>query len=140
MAAGAFSAAALALACAACTSIVVDQRTFAGTRWRVTGIDGRPAPATQEFIFEFTSRTFGTRMGCNHASGVYRVEGGALVPAGVVSTEMACEANAPTGIPLMTYEDWGFRVLRAPMHMQWSGQDRVTLTNANGSIALERLP
>jgi hypothetical protein len=45
MAAAVFRIAALALACAACTSIAVDARTFEGTRWRVTAIDAKPTPA-----------------------------------------------------------------------------------------------
>ena len=138
MGAAGFRAAALALMCAGCTSIAVDQRSFEGTRWRVTAINGQPTSARGVFFFEFERGSYSARMGCNQARGRYRVEGDALVAFGTMTTEMACDAVPAEPIPLMTFEEWGFRVLRAPMRMQWKGETGLTLSNANGSIVLER--
>jgi heat shock protein HslJ len=139
MAAAGFSAA-LLLACAGCTSIAVDARTFAGTSWRVQAINGHATPAAQRFSMEFAEGSFRARMGCNEAGGGYRIAGDTLVPAMIRATQMACEAEPPTAIPLMTYERWGFGVLGQPMNIRWLSGRRLILRNSSGSIELERLP
>jgi heat shock protein HslJ len=125
-----------------CTSIVVDARTFEGTRWQVLRINGQDVPPDGSFELTFlTHGRFSGRMGCNSASGVYQVDGDTLVPTGVGTTEMACDysADAPHPVPLMAWERWGFAVLSRPMRMTWNSGDRLTLRNASGSIELRRV-
>lgn len=78
-------------------------------------------------------------MGCNSASGGYRVDGETLVPGPIAATQMACEAVVPTPLPLMEYEAQGFAVLSQPMRMEWHSAQRLSLRNTAGTIALERV-
>lgn len=134
MAAAGFRATALALACAACTSIAVDARTFEGTRWRVTAIDGQPTPAAGDYRVEFHGRGIGGRFGCNGFGGSYAVIGDIMTAGEVRSTMMGCPE------PAAGFETRGFAVLRLPMHMEWATGRHLTLSNSAGSIELERQP
>ena len=133
MDAAGFKAAALALACAACTSTAVNERTFEGTRWRVTAINGQAAPAAVGFI-QFRNGQISGGFGCNNWGGVYSVAGETLI-ARAASTLKACEDNA-----IGAFEDQGLAVLRQPMRWTWPSGQRLTLSNAAGSIELERVP
>ena len=140
MAAAGFRAAAAALALSGCTSMAVDARTFEGTHWHISAINGHPTPTGGRFGIAFASGRFTAQTGCNTARGVYRIEGDTLHPGMAGSTEMACESVEDLPVPLMTFERWGFAVLRQPMRMQWKSGKQRTLSNAAGSIELERLP
>jgi heat shock protein HslJ len=48
----------------------------------------------------------------------------------VIATQMACAD--------MSFESQGGTILNEPMTMNWSGGDRLTLSNARGSIMLSR--
>jgi len=134
MAAAAFRLAAFALLAAGCTGVAVDSRTFEGASWHVTAIEGRPTPATGDYRVEFRNGGIGGRFGCNGFGGRYSVAGEALIASDIRSTMMACSD------PAASFEGSGFAVLRLPMHMQWNGKRNLTLGNAAGSIALERVP
>jgi heat shock protein HslJ len=131
MAAAGFRIAALALLSAGCTSIAADQRTFDGTTWRVIAIDGRATPPTGDYSMHFSGRDFGARFGCNHIGGLYSVAEATLTATDVRSTLMGCPE------PASTFERDGVAALGAPMRMSWSSGNRLTLSNAAGSIALE---
>ena len=132
MAAAGFKSAVLALACAACTSTAVNERTFEGTRWRVTAINGETAPTRLTGV-HFRNGQMGGNFGCNNWGGVYSVSGETLI-AKVASTLKACDG------PVFSFEGEGLAVLRAPMRIDRAGDTRVTLSNAAGSIELERVP
>jgi heat shock protein HslJ len=138
MAAAGIRAAALALACSACTSIHADQRTFDGTRWRVIAIDGHATPPDNRYFIAFGPVGFTGRIGCNTIQGGYRVLGERLVPGMTMATQAACVVDAIGVIQPMTYEKWAFGVLRQPMRINWISGQRITLSNAAGSIELER--
>jgi heat shock protein HslJ len=138
MAAAGFRTGFLALLSAACTSIAVDQGTFAGTRWHVTAINGHRTPASDErFYVEFRQDSFTARMGCNTASGSYSAAGNVLRPGMTVITQAACVTKAPVPIDPMTYERWGFEIVARPMRIIWHSGGRVTLSNGAGAIELE---
>jgi heat shock protein HslJ len=137
MAAAGFRAAVLALSCAACTSIDADARTFAGTRWRVTAINGHSTPSGDRYFMSFDGGNFTGRMGCNTVSGGYRISGDRLVPGMTVATQAACYVDTPRAIQPMSFEVWAFSVLRQPMRMRWPSGHRLTLRNGAGSIELE---
>jgi hypothetical protein len=65
MAVADFRSALLALACAACTSIAADARTFEGTRWHVTAINGHATPAASNYHIDFQRGRIGGQFGCN---------------------------------------------------------------------------
>src|SRR5690348_4942199 len=96
MAAAAFRALAITLTCSACTSIAVDARTFEGTRWHVTSINGRPNPGSGDYHVEFEAGKISGRFGCNSWGGRYSVKGETLVARDVMATQMACGDPAGT--------------------------------------------
>ena len=132
MAAAAFRAAAVALACAACTSIAADARTFDGTRWHVTAIDGRATPATGDYRIEFKAGEISGRFGCNGWGGAYAVNGETMTASRVMSTMMACAA------PAMSFESQGLAVVRQPMRWSLATDQKLTLSNGAGSIEMMR--
>jgi heat shock protein HslJ len=140
MAAAGFRTTALALACAACTSIAIDARTFEGTRWRVTAVNGRATPSLGRFRVEFRRDSFAARFGCNTASGSYSIEGTLVRPGLVAITQMSCIETRPAPVPIMTWEKWGSSVISRPMRMDWRSGRHLVLSNAAGSIELDRLP
>jgi heat shock protein HslJ len=123
----------LALLCAGCTSIAADARTFEGTRWRVTAINGHATPAAINYAIGFKDRRIGGQVGCNHFGGEYRVVREILTTSAMMMTEMACPD------PAMTFESWGISILQQPMRMTWASSRRLALSNAAGSIDLELL-
>jgi heat shock protein HslJ len=131
MAAAGCKAALAALACAACTSIAADARTFEGTRWHVTAINGKATPASGNYVIRFDKGRIGGQFGCNHFGGEYRVARDLLSTDALAMTMMACPE------PAMTFESQGGAVLQQPMRISWSSARHLTLSNFAGSIALE---
>ena len=134
MAAAVTRPAILALLFAGCTGIAADQRTFDGTTWRVTAVDDRATPAGGDYSMSFSGGNLGARFGCNHIGGRYSAAGSTLKTTEVRSTLMGCPE------PAASFERDGLAVLGSPMQMSWSSGNRLTLSNAAGSIALARLP
>jgi heat shock protein HslJ len=134
MAAAGSRAAALALACAACTSVMADERTFDGTRWHVAAIDGRATPPTGDYDVQFTRNEISGRFGCNGFGGRYAIVGDLMSTGEIRSTMMACPE------PAMSFERDGFAVLNRPMQMRWTPDRQLTLSNGAGSIDLRRVP
>ena len=118
----------------ACTSINAGAETFEGTRWQVAAINGQPTPTTDVYRLSFDDGRIGARFGCNSIGGIYRVERNMLVTGDLASTLMGCPE------PAATHEAQGSAVLGQPMRMHWASGSRITLSNAAGSIELERLP
>lgn len=116
---------------AACTSVVADQRTFDGTRWQVTAINGHSTPRSESYRIAFAGSQMSGHVGCNRFTAGYRMGGGVLTTSGLGGTEMACAE------PGMTFENWGYSVLRSPLRIDWTSDRRLTLANERGSIALE---
>jgi heat shock protein HslJ len=137
MGAAGFRIAALALLGAGCTSIAADARTFERTQWRVSAINGHATPPSGNFAVSFKDGRIGGQLGCNHFGGAYRVAGDVMTTTAIAMTQMACGAvgDAPT-ISLMDYESWGLAVLARPMRLSWYSSQKLTLSNAAGSIDL----
>ena len=134
MAAAGFRYAFIALLCVACTSIAPNQRTFDGTHWHVAAINGRPTPPSNEYRLEFTRDILSGKFGCNAFGGPYAVKGDIMTAGQIESTLIGC--FDPAG----SFEHDGFAVLRQPMRLIWSGERRLTLSNSNGAVVLERTP
>ena len=132
MGAAGFRAALLALGCAACTSVLADARTFEGTHWHVTAVNGRSTPAAGDYRIAFHNGQMAGRFGCNGWGGAYAVSGQNIVASRVVSTLMGCPD------PAATFESEGLAVLREPMRWALAGE-KLSLSNSAGSIALERI-
>ncbi len=140
MAAAGFRLALTAALLAGCTSVDVKKATLAGTKWRVTAINGHSTPGPDGYELVFTGDWFSGRMGCNQLDAAYSIAGERILPGMTVATQAACLVDDPTAIQPMTFEQWAFRTLRAPMRMRWHSGTRLVLVNAAGSINLERLP
>lgn len=131
MAAAVFRVAALALVCAACTSLVFDARTFEGTRWKVAAINGRSIPLSGDYQVEFQKGRMSGRFGCNPWTASYALSGETLEAEEVESATTACSE------PVMSLERQGLAVLGEPMRCTFRGR-KLTLSNRKGSIALRR--
>jgi heat shock protein HslJ len=131
MDAAASSIGALALAGAACTSIVVDSRSFEGTRWHVSAIDRVPTPASGDYRVEFRNGHISGRFGCNSWGGAYSASGEALGATRIIATQMGCPE------PAMSFERNGFAILSQPVRVTFEGERRLLLSNGKGSILLE---
>ena len=127
-------AAGLALLCTACASVNVDARSFEGTSWRVVAINGQATPGGDSYRLDFERGKLGGRFGCNSFGGRYTASAGILTAHDIAATLMGCPQ------PAATFESAGFSVLAAPMQLRWTSGTRVSLTNAAGSLELERSP
>ncbi|HKU91945.1 MAG TPA: META domain-containing protein [Sphingomicrobium sp.] len=134
MAAAGFRLTALAALTAGCTTVTASQASFDGTRWHVTAVNGQATPAAGDYSLQFAQGNVGARFGCNRIGGRYSALGDSLRTFDVHSTLMGCPE------PAATFERQGSAVLTAPMRIAWSGETRLTLSNDQGSIALERVP
>jgi heat shock protein HslJ len=123
---------ALAALVAACTSVNPTQATFEDTSWQVTAINGQPVPANDMYRVQFTAGRIGGRFGCNQFGGDYRIQDQRMIVGDVVSTLIGCPE------PAATHERQGLAVLGQPMRMDWESGTRFTLSNASGSIRLDK--
>lgn len=134
------SAALTALAATACAPLPTPPTpplpppTLVG-EWRVVAVNGRPTIGTAKIA----PPRFSIDFGCNWGRGHYRLETGALVPAGPLgTTERGCVTPAGEPDESMLREDEGFRVAARPMRINWYGADYARLSNEAGSIDLAR--
>lgn len=113
---------------------IVQPGGLAGSRWRVTAVNGRATPAAGDYVMRFEEVQLGARFGCNHMGGRYRVERGLLVVHDLAQTLIGCPE------PSASFEATAGAVMREPMQMRWDGPDRLTLASRGGTIALARSP
>ena len=105
---------------------------LAGTSWRVVAVNNRPTPAAGDYSMRFDSTGgVGARFGCNSMGGQYRVIGDILTVSNLASTLMGCPE------PAATFEREGSAVLGQPMRIAFASNERMHLSNAAGSIALD---
>lgn len=131
----------MALLLGGCTSIAADARTFEGTRWHVTAINGHATPASDRYSMSFERGRISARFGCNSGGAAYSVMRDVISAGPVMSTKMAClPAIDGPGPGPMEFENMGFSVLSQPMRMTWRDSHHLNLGNAAGSIELELLP
>ena len=98
------------------------------TNWRVVSVNGRPAAPGGYYLNFMPDRVSG-RFGCNMIGAGYTVSGSTLNAGAVLSTRMLCENN--------NLEEPALRIMARPMTIAESG-DRLTLSNASGTIELTR--
>jgi heat shock protein HslJ len=122
-----------ALFCAGCTSIHADQRTFEGTSWHMTAINGVRTPPYRVWPYRLWFGG-GTMRGviCNNFQAPYIVGDGLIQLSGMQNTERGCDGAT------MQFEESAFAILRRrPMRMSWVSSRKLTLSNGAGSIDLE---
>jgi len=108
---------------------------LAGTSWRVVAVDGRRTPAAGDYSLRFDPEgRLGARFGCNSMGGQYRLTGDLLTVSNLASTLMGCPE------PAATFERDGAEVLCQPMCIAFTSNERMSLSNAAGSIALDPIP
>jgi heat shock protein HslJ len=113
-----------------CGGGTVAPGNLAGSNWRVVAINGRATPPAGDFTMRFEQDRVNAKFGCNSMGAEYDETGDALDLAPVMATRMACSD--------MSFETQGGAVLGQAMIMSWSGDDRLSLSNAAGRIDLER--
>ncbi len=96
------------------------------TNWRVVAINGTRTP-TSNFYLNFMPDRISARFGCNTLGAGYTQNGNVVDAGAIMATRMAC--------PDMSFENQGSAVLAQPMTISSIG-DRITLSNARGSIEL----
>nr|WP_294846271.1 META domain-containing protein [uncultured Sphingomonas sp.] len=128
--AAALSIASLLLAgCAPATSGL----SLTGTKWTVTALNGNVLPADPaHYRIEFADEDLSAQFGCNLVNGNYKVRGETLTTSGTTMTEMACIG------PADEQEAQGLNILANPMKIARRGPTIIILSNAAGSIALNR--
>jgi heat shock protein HslJ len=141
MAAAGFRAAAIALACAGCTTIAVGPRSLEGTHWQVIGIDRAPIRKEAGYRMDFDRGRFSGGFGCNGMSAEYRVaddqlligktDSGRFHIGWVTATERDCSMK-PDG----HFEGDALAVLQRPMTLRFRDGRHAVLSNASGSIDL----
>ena len=105
---------------------------LAGTKWHVVSVNGRQTPDQGDYSMQFEARgRLGARFGCNSMGAAYRLVGGTLTATNVVSTLMGCPE------PAATFESQGSAILQLPMKVAFTSNERMSLSNAAGSIALD---
>lgn len=119
---------------ASCASVVTATASLDGTRWAVTAINGRATPISGDYRLDFTDGGIGGRLGCNSMGGRYSVARETLTVRDLTSTLMGCPE------PAASFEAEGSAVLGSPMRLSWSSGRLLTLSNARGSIVLQRMP
>jgi heat shock protein HslJ len=136
-AAGFRGAAVLGLLClsSACASAPTPLADLSGTAWHVVAVNGRATPAQGDYSIHFDrSGGVGARFGCNSMGGQYSMTGGTLTMRNLAQTLMGCPE------PAGTFEREGGAVLGQPMQVAFTSNERMSLSNAAGSISLDPLP
>ena len=124
-----------ALALHACAAPPPPLAELAGTQWRVVMINGRQTPSTGDYSMRFEADgRMGARFGCNLMGGPYRMVGGTLTISDLSQTLIGCPE------PAASFESQASAVLSRPMQVAFSSNERMSLSNDAGSIALDPLP
>lgn len=127
-------AAAAALLTAACATTPAPLTDLTGTSWRVALVNGRATPAEGDYSMRFEQERVAIRLGCNHMGGGYAISGDLLTVSDLAQTLMGCPE------PANSFEREGSLVLSRPARMALTSNDRLSLNNDAGSIALDPLP
>jgi heat shock protein HslJ len=124
----------IALAIGACATPPPPVAELAGTNWRVVSVNGRVTPAQGDYSMRFEAGgRVGARFGCNSMGGNYRMVGGTLIVSDLAQTLMGCPE------PAASFESQGSAVLSQPMQVAFTSNERMNLSNAAGTIALDPL-
>jgi heat shock protein HslJ len=103
-----------------------------GTDWHVALVNGRQTPTTGDYSLHFgRDGRFGARFGCNSMGGTYQIVGGTLIVSNLAQTLMGCPD------PAASFESQGAAVLGQPMQIAFTSNERLSLSNAAGSIAAD---
>ena len=104
-----------------------------GTDWRVVSVNGRPTPSSDYSMRFGAGGAFGAKFGCNAMGGEYRMTGGTLTVRNLNQTLIGCPE------PSATFEREGSAILQQPMQVAFTSNERMSLTNPAGSIALDQM-
>ena len=102
-----------------------------GTDWRVVTLNGRATPSGDYSMRFGADGAFGAKFGCNSMGGSYRLSGGTLTVSDLNQTLMGCPD------PAATFETQGSAILQQPMQVAFTSNERMSLSNSAGSIALD---
>lgn len=112
-------------------AIVGNDGIIAGTRWRISAIDGRPVRLAQPATVAFTADRIQGKI-CNGYGGNYLFVRGTLTTDQVIATQMACLGGATA------VETAFFRALRQPLKVHRGSAGTLVLSNARTSVTLRQ--
>ncbi len=98
-----------------------------GTRWRLTAIDGLAPDKPEAARMTFERDRFSASAGCNTIGGDYRLEGGRMIAASVMATQMYCASQ------IMSQEQAVNALLAGAPQIERQGQ-RLRLASAGHSL------
>ena len=105
---------------------------LAGTHWRVVHVNGVQTPSNGDYSLRFAADgRFGARFGCNSMGGSYRMIGGTLTVTDLNQTLMGCPE------PAASFESQASAILQQPMLVDFTSNERLSLSNNAGSIAAD---
>ena len=102
-----------------------------GTDWRVVSVNGQATPNSDYAMRFGAGGAFGAKFGCNSMGGEYRLVGGTLTVSNLNQTLMGCPE------PAASFERQGSAILQQPMQVAFTSNERMTLSNPAGTIALD---
>ncbi|HET9811038.1 MAG TPA: META domain-containing protein [Sphingomicrobium sp.] len=131
----------LTLSCAATLSACVAPPPAAppgvdlrGTDWHIVAVNGHQTPAQGDYSMHFgADYSFGAKFGCNSMGGNYTQAGSTLTVTNLRSTLIGCPE------PSATFESKGSAILGQPMAVSFTSNDRMSLSNAAGTITLDQV-
>jgi heat shock protein HslJ len=112
-------------------------RALAGTSWRVVQVNEVAPPDPGQSAVRFGRGEFEAMFGCNSMRGGYRQEGAVLRTLSAAVTERGCELVGHNGVPVLTYEQWGFKILSSGPRVMRVRSDAIRLISPQGSMVLE---
>jgi heat shock protein HslJ len=115
-----------------CGGGTIAANALAGSSWTVVAVNGRPAPAADNYYVRFSDRQVSARFGCNAMGGDYRINGDHLTVGNLVGTQMGCPE------PAMSLERDGAAALRGNIRVEKAGDNGLRLVSEAGTIDLKK--
>lgn len=115
-----------------CGGAVTPPVALAGTRWRITDVNGDDVSGESNYMLRFDADGLSGRAGCNSLSAAYGVAGDRLQVAPITSTRMACPG------PRMRHEQFVTGLLRSTPRIAFQGDRVMVLSGGGGFIRLQR--
>lgn len=115
-----------------CGGEILPPEGLAGTRWRLTAIDGRPFARPERATLSFEAGRLSANAGCNGLGGRYRIEKERLIAGPLMGTKMACEP------PVMRNEQALSDTLSGRPAIRYLPGGRLLLTGSGHTVMASR--
>lgn len=116
-----------------CGGDILPPEDLAGTRWKLTAIDGRALARPERATLRFEAGRLSASAGCNGLGGNYRVDDNRLIAGPLMGTKMACERQ------IMRDEQALSNTLSSRPAIRHLSGGRLLLTSGKHSITADRV-